>query len=64
MTGTANPGVELRTGPIGLGGRRRFMDTYGQELGFSLAQMSIRAGHDPAVASKHHTGRATSPIGS
>jgi hypothetical protein len=38
-------------------GFRRFMDTYGQELGFSLAQVSIRAGHDPAVASKHYTGR-------
>jgi integrase len=38
-------------------GFRRFMDTYGQELGFSLAQVSIRAGHDPAVASKHYTGK-------
>lgn len=36
---------------------RRFMDTYGQELGFSLAQVAVRAGHDPAVASKHYTGR-------
>ncbi len=36
---------------------RRFMDTYGQELGFSLAQVSIGAGHDPAVASKRYTGR-------
>jgi hypothetical protein len=30
---------------------RRFMDTYDQELGFSLAQVSMRSGHDPAVAS-------------
>jgi integrase len=36
---------------------RRFMDTYGQELGFSLAQVAVRAGHDPAVASKHYTGK-------
>lgn len=36
---------------------RRFMETYGQDLGFSLAQVAIRAGHDPAVASKHYTGR-------
>lgn len=36
-----------------------FMDTYGQELGFSLAQVSVRAGHDPAVASKHYTGRVS-----
>ena len=38
-------------------GLRSFMDTYGQELGFSLAQVSMRAGHDPAVASRHYTGR-------
>lgn len=38
-------------------GLRRFMDTYGQELGFSLAQVSMRAGHEPAVAAKHYTGR-------
>ncbi len=35
------------------------MDTYGQELGFLLAQASIRSGHDPAVAWKHYTGRVT-----
>lgn len=40
-------------------GLRRFMDTYGQELGFSLAQVAMRAGHDPAVASTHYTGRVT-----
>ena len=38
-------------------GLRRFMDTYGQELGFSLARVAMRAGHDPAVAAKHYTGR-------
>jgi hypothetical protein len=27
-------------------GLRRFMDTYGQELGFSMAQVAMRAGHD------------------
>ena len=31
---------------------RSFMDTYGQEAGFSLAQVALRAGHDPAVASR------------
>lgn len=30
--------------------------TYGRELGFSLAQVSMRAGLDPAAA-KHDTGR-------
>jgi integrase len=40
-------------------GLRRFMDTYGQELGFSLAQVAMRAGHDPEVAARHYTGRVT-----
>ncbi len=35
------------------------METYGQEAGFSLAQVAIRAGHDPAVAAKHYTGRVS-----
>lgn len=38
---------------------RAFMDTYGQDLGFSLAQVALRAGHDPAVASKHYTARVS-----
>lgn len=38
---------------------RTFMDTYGQDLGFSLAQVALRAGHDPAVASKYYTGRVS-----
>jgi hypothetical protein len=36
---------------------RSFMDTYGQELGFSAAQVALRAGHDPAVAARFYTGR-------
>ena len=40
-------------------GFRRFMDTYGQELGFSMAQVAMRAGHDPAVAGRHYTGRVS-----
>jgi len=36
---------------------RKFMDTYGQELGFSLSQVALRAGHDPAVAARYYTGR-------
>ncbi len=35
---------------------RRFMGTYGQDLGFSLAQVAARAGHDPAVAGRHYSG--------
>ena len=38
---------------------RKFMETYGQEAGFSLAQVAIRAGHDPAVAATHYTGRVS-----
>ncbi len=33
------------------------MDTYGQDLGFTLTQVSLRAGHDPAVAARHYVGR-------
>lgn len=43
-------------------GLRRFMDTYGQEMGFSLALVAMRAGHDPAVAGKHYTGESSRPI--
>lgn len=39
---------------------RKFMETYGQDLGFSLAQVALRTGHDPSVASKHYTGRVSS----
>ena len=29
---------------------RKFMETYGQEAGFSVAQVAMRAGHDPSIA--------------
>lgn len=35
---------------------RKFMETYGQDQGFSAAQVAMRAGHDPSVAAKHYTG--------
>ena len=35
---------------------RKFMTTYGQDLGFSLSQVAVRSGHDPSVASRHYTG--------
>jgi integrase len=35
---------------------RKFMETYGQVLGFSAVQVALRAGHDPSVAAKHYTG--------
>ena len=36
---------------------RKFMETYGQDLGFSPAAVAMLAGHDPSVASKHYTGK-------
>ena len=35
---------------------RKFMETYGQRLGFSPVQVALRAGHDPSVAARHYTG--------
>jgi integrase len=35
---------------------RKFMETYGQNLGFSAVQVALRAGHDPSVAARHYTG--------
>lgn len=35
---------------------RKFMETYGQDLGFSPVQVAMRAGHDPSIAAKHYTG--------
>jgi integrase len=36
---------------------RKFMETYGQNMGFSPVQGAMRAGHDPSVAAKHYTGQ-------
>ena len=36
---------------------RKFMETYGQDLGFAPSQVAMRAGHDPSVAAKHYTGK-------
>ena len=41
---------------------RRFMETYGQEMGYSVAQVAMRAGHDPSVAARHYSGRSSRPI--
>ena len=38
---------------------RKFMETYGQEMGFSVSQVAMRAGHDPAIAAKHYSGRVS-----
>lgn len=35
---------------------RRFLDTYGPDLGFAPVQVALRAGHDPSVAAKYYTG--------
>jgi integrase len=36
---------------------RKFMETYGQEMGYSVTQVAMRAGHDPPIATKHYSGR-------
>ncbi|MFN3215294.1 MAG: tyrosine-type recombinase/integrase [Acidimicrobiales bacterium] len=38
---------------------RKFMETYGQEMGFSVVQVAMRAGHDPSIAAKHYSGRVS-----
>ncbi len=38
---------------------RKFMETYGQEMGFSITQVAMRAGHGPSIAAKHYSGRVT-----
>ena len=35
------------------------METYGQEMGYSLTQVAMRAGHDPSIAAKHYSGRVS-----
>ena len=42
---------------LGFHDLRRFMETYGQEMGYSVAQVAMRAGHDPSVAARHYSGR-------
>ena len=42
---------------LGFHDLRRFMETYGQEMGYSTAQVAMRAGHDPSVAARHYSGR-------
>ncbi|HQZ33801.1 MAG TPA: tyrosine-type recombinase/integrase [Ilumatobacteraceae bacterium] len=37
----------------------KFMETYGQEMGFSITQVAMRAGHDPSIAAKHYSGRVS-----
>ena len=29
---------------------RKFMETHGQEMGYSVTQFAMRAGHDPRIA--------------
>jgi hypothetical protein len=38
---------------------RKFMETYGQEMGYSVTQVAMRAGHDPSIAAKHYSGRVS-----
>jgi integrase len=38
---------------------RKFMETYGQEMGYSVTQVAMRAGHDSSIAAKHYSGRVS-----
>ena len=38
---------------------RKFIETYGQEMGYSVTQVAMRAGHDPAIAAKHYSERVS-----
>ena len=38
---------------------RKFMETYGQEMGYSVTQVAMHAGHDPSIAAKHYSGRVS-----
>jgi hypothetical protein len=33
------------------------METYGQEMGCSVTQVALRAGHDPSVAARYYSGK-------
>ena len=36
---------------------RKFMETYGQEAGYSVTQVALRAGHNPSVAARFYSGK-------
>jgi integrase len=42
---------------LSLHGLRKFMETYGQDMGYSTAQVALRAGHSPSVAAKYYSGK-------
>ena len=42
---------------VTLHGLRKFMETYGQEMGYSMTQVALRAGHNPAVAARYYSGK-------
>ena len=33
------------------------METYGQEAGYSVTQVALRAGHNPSVAARFYSGK-------
>ena len=44
-------------GHVNLHSLRKFMETYGQEMGYSMTQVAVRAGHNPAVAARYYSGK-------
>ena len=44
-------------GHVNLHRLRKFMETYGQEMDYSMTQVALRAGHNPAVAARYYSGK-------
>jgi hypothetical protein len=38
---------------------RKFMETYGWEMGYSITQVAMRPDHDPSIAAMRYSGRVT-----
>jgi integrase len=49
--------VRAGVGHLTLHSLRKFMETYGQEMGYSVTQVALRAGHDPSVAARYYSGK-------
>ena len=49
-------------GHVNLRSLRKFMETYGQEMGYSMTQVALRAGHNPAVAARYYSGKVADVV--
>ena len=44
-------------GHLNLHSLRKLMETYGKEMGYSMTQVALRAGHNQAVAARYYAGK-------